>query len=381
MQPPAIDPIKERAFRHAEQLLGVGLLMLIVAGCFVILRPFLSVLLWSAILCYATWPGYEWMVRHLKRRNLAALVMTLVLVLLLALPTTLIWRTLAGGVEHLLAVVRRVGVEGLPPLPDWIASIPRFGDYITAAWSEMAQNTEQTTETLKELLMVSRRWLIRNSLHVGQGIAEMCLSVVIAFFFYRDGYQVARRVTDVTNRVMGAYTQHLITVVGSTIRAVVYGVLGTALAQGIVAAIGFRMAGIPAAYFWALLIALLAFLPIGPATVWVTATLWLLLQGSIGWAVFMFFWGFIGISGIDNVVRPMLISRNAKLSFLPVMLGVFGGLLAFGMIGLFLGPTLLAVGMSLAKEFAQSDRQQAAGPVPDSNPPVEREESYISDPN
>jgi predicted PurR-regulated permease PerM len=148
----------------------------------------------------------------------------------------------------------------------------------------------------------------------------------------------------------------LIALVGSTVRGVVYGVLGTALGQGIMAAIGFTIVGLPAPFFWALLVALLSFVPVGPPVIWCGATLWLVVQGDVGWAIFMAVWGLLGISGIDNILRPFLISRNAKLSFLPVMLGVLGGLLAFGLIGVFLGPTLLAVGMNMVKEFARGDR-------------------------
>jgi predicted PurR-regulated permease PerM len=352
-----IEPIKDRVFRHAEQMLGVGMLVLIVLGCIVVLRPFFSVILWSAILCYATWPACEWLVRHLNgRRGAAALAMTLLLVLLVALPVALVGYSLAGGVEHLLAVVRRINIEGIPTPPEWLISLPWVGERIESHWDELSLNAERTTELLRLALLHSRGWLLRNSLQVGQGILQVCLSVVVAFFFYRDGHQVARRVTEASNRIVGEYTPHLITLTGRTVRGVVYGLLGTALGQGIMAAIGFSITGVPAPFFWALVVALLSFLPFGPPIIWIGASCWLLVQGAIGPAVFMAVWGLIGISGIDNVLRPILISRNAKLSFLPVMLGVLGGLMAFGLIGVFLGPTLLAVGMNLAKEFGNGRR-------------------------
>jgi predicted PurR-regulated permease PerM len=352
-----MDPVKERAFRNAEQLLGVGMLVLTLLGCFVVLRPFVSVILWSAILCYATWPGCEWLARHLHgRRAPAAAIMTLALVILVALPITLVGSSLAASVEHLLNVVRRLNAEGLPTPPAWLTGLPWAGTYIDSNWADLALNADRTAAILKALLVHSQGWLIRNSLNVGQGIVQVFLSVVVAFFFYRDGHQVARRVTEITHRAVGEYTQHLIALVGSTVRGVVYGVLGTALGQGIMAAIGFTIVGLPAPFFWALLVALLSFVPVGPPVIWCGATLWLVVQGDVGWAIFMAVWGLLGISGIDNILRPFLISRNAKLSFLPVMLGVLGGLLAFGLIGVFLGPTLLAVGMNMVKEFARGDR-------------------------
>jgi predicted PurR-regulated permease PerM len=284
--------------------------------------------------------------------------MTLLLVLLIALPITLVGSSLASSLEYLLMEVRRINAEGLPTPPEWLATLPWVGDYVKAHWSDLALNADRTTDLLRQLLVFSRKSLIRNSLHVGQGIVQVFLSMVIAYFFYRDGHEVARRVTEASNRVVGEYTQHLIALVGNTVRGVVYGLLGTALGQGIMAAIGFSIVGLPAPFFWALLVVLLSFIPVGPPAIWIGATIWLLMQESFGWAVFMAVWGLVGISGIDNVLRPYLISRNAKLSFLPVMLGVLGGIAVFGLIGIFLGPTLLAVGMNMVKEFASRSSRE-----------------------
>jgi predicted PurR-regulated permease PerM len=360
-----MDPVKQRTFRHVEQLLGVGLLVLILAGCFVVLRPFISVILWATILCYATWPACEWLTQRLGgRRSLAALIMTALLVVLMALPVVLLGSSLASGIEHLARVVRRLRVEGLPDPPPWITRLPFAGDDLAERWADLARNADRTAALLNRLLSLFQGWLLRHGLHIGQGLTQVCLSVVVAFFFYRDGHVVARGVTNAAQRVVGEYTQHLIDVASKTVRGVVYGVLGTALAQGIMAAIGFSIADLPAPVFWALLVSLLSFLPVGPPLVWIGATVWLALQDSVGRAVFMAIWGLLGISGIDNIIRPFIISRNAKLSFLPVFLGVLGGVAAFGLIGIFIGPTLLAVGMSIAREFATAGRHAPAETPP-----------------
>lgn len=354
-----MDIVKERAFSYAEKIMGVGILGLILLGCFVVLRPFVSVVLWSAILCYATWPACEGLVSLFRgRRALAASVMTLALVLLVALPVALVGSSLASSVEHLLAAVRRFSAEGLPTPPAWLEQLPLIGDYISEHWLKLELNADRSTDLLKKLLTNSQGWLIRNSIHVAQGVLQVFLSVVVAFFFYRDGQNVAKNIAEASHRVFGEYTQRLIDVTSKTIRAVVYGVLVTALGQGIMAAIGFTIVGLPAPLFWALVVGILSFLPVGPPFVWIGATIWLAAQGSPGWAVFMVVWGVLGISGVDNILRPILISRTAKLSFLPVLLGVLGGVLAFGLIGVFLGPTLLAVGMSVVKEFAGGDHQK-----------------------
>ena len=140
---------------------------------------------------------------------------------------------------------------------------------------------------------------------------------------------------------------------GNTVRGVVYGILGTALVQAVLAGIGFLIAGVPGASVLALLTFFLSVLPVGPPLVWLPATLWLFHQGSTGWGVFMLIWG-VGVSSVDNFVKPWLISQGSEMPFLLIFFGVLGGALAFGFIGVFIGPTLLAVGYRLVEEWASS---------------------------
>jgi predicted PurR-regulated permease PerM len=209
----------------------------------------------------------------------------------------------------------------------------------------------------------SRGWMLARSLALGRGIFELTISVVISFFFYRDGPAVVARVSEGVRRITGDFSQHLVEVVGNTTKSVVYGLLGTAVAQGTMAGIGFRIAGIPGAFLWGLLTFFLSLFPAGPPLVWVPATLWLLFRDEVGWAVFMGLWGFFAISGIDNIVRPMLISRGTTLPFALTLLGVMGGVFAFGFIGVFLGPTVLAAGYSLLQEFLRQKRGGATEPA------------------
>jgi predicted PurR-regulated permease PerM len=152
-------------------------------------------------------------------------------------------------------------------------------------------------------------------------------------------------------RIGGERGKHLLTVAGNTIRGVVYGILGTALAQALLAGIGFLIAGVPGAAVLALLTFFLSVVPMGPPLVWIPAVIWLFHQGHTGWGIFMLFWG-VGVSSVDNVVKPWLISQGSDMPFLLIFFGVLGGALAFGFIGVFLGPTLLAVGYRLVTEWA-----------------------------
>jgi predicted PurR-regulated permease PerM len=240
--------------------------------------------------------------------------------------------------------------------PRWVVDFPWVGTLAERVWPDLAQNAGWMSETMKTAGLGVGKWLLAHSLDFGKGVLQLTLSVIIVFVFFRDGERVADRLAAGAQRIAGDVSQRLIAVAGNTIRSVVYGIIGTALAQAIMASIGFWVAGVPSPFLWGLLTLLVALIPGGPPFIWVPATLWLFGEGKVGWGVFMALWGFFGISGIDNLVRPYLISRGAKLPFIIVLLGVIGGVMTFGFVGLFLGPVLLAVGYSLAREFTTSGR-------------------------
>jgi predicted PurR-regulated permease PerM len=169
-------------------------------------------------------------------------------------------------------------------------------------------------------------------------------------------------VRNALNRIAGDLTERLLGIIGGTITGVVYGIVGTGLAQAVAALLGFWIAGVPGAIMLASLVFILSIIPAGPVLIWVGATVWLAYNDQPGWATFMVLWGFFVISGIDNIVKPLLISRGAAMPFVLVLLGVFGGVLAFGFVGIFLGPTLLAVGFNLVRRWTET-RAAATEPV------------------
>jgi predicted PurR-regulated permease PerM len=187
------------------------------------------------------------------------------------------------------------------------------------------------------------------------------LSIFIAFFLFRDGVSVAKRLNNVVERIGGERGEHLLIIAGKTVRGVVYGILGTALVQAVMAGIGFVIAGVPGAALLALLTFFSSVVPVvGTALTWLPAALWLFHQGSTGWGIFMLIWGLL-VANVDNVVKPWLISQGSDLPFILILFGVLGGALAFGFIGVFLGPTLLAVGFRLVEEWIATNRAAPAG--------------------
>jgi len=344
--------------KRIEQIAGIALIGAIVLGCGVVLRPFLSAILWAAILCFATWPLHELFLRWSHgRRNLTAGLMTAVLSLVLIIPFLVVGLTFTDSVRSGMEWLDVQREEGFSPPPAWVERIPLVGDRISSSWSDLAADPQPTISRWKPRLQAAGLWLLRHSLDLAHGVFELVLSVMIAFFFYRDGAGLVVRLREGIQKISGDYAQHLIYVVKTTVQSVVYGVIGTALAQGIISGIGFAVAGVPVPMLPALFTFFLSFIPFGPPIVWIGASLWLLAMGRTGWAIFMAAYGLLVISSVDNVLKPYIISRGSRLPFVVMFIGVLGGVAAFGFIGIFLGPTLLAVGFSLAQEILDQRRR------------------------
>jgi predicted PurR-regulated permease PerM len=358
-----MDSFKNR--QKIEQIAGIAFVSVIVLGCFVVLSSFGSSVLWAGVLCYATWPLYVRIERICRgHKSLAAGLMTAIITLVLVLPFVFVGLTFADNLASVAHRVAGYSDSGWPSAPAWLARIPLLGERLQDYWGGLVQNSDQVATLVSSWIEKARPWLLRKSLALGRGIFELVLSVLIAFFFYRDGPTVVARLAEGVKRITGDYSQRLIETVGSTVKSVVYGLLGTALAQGILAGIGFLIAGIPGAMLWAMVTFFIAVVPAGPPMIWIPATLWLLVRDRPGAAIFLFAWGLVAISGIDNIVRPVLISRGAQLPFAMILLGVLGGLTAFGFIGIFLGPVVLAAGYSLLKEFLRQRVGEVGPPEP-----------------
>ncbi|MCC7299796.1 MAG: AI-2E family transporter [Verrucomicrobia bacterium] len=343
-----------------EAVAAVTAVAVLAAGCLVVLRPFVSAILWASVLTYTTWPLMLKLEGWMKgRRTLAALIMTLLITLVMVLPFVLAGITLAGNMarfEELFGILQ----GGLPTeAPAWLQNLPWIGPAIKHSWPEIAKETGWLSEGIKSVGVGVGKWLLTHSIDFGKGILQLALSVVIVFVFYRDGERMTVRISAGAQRIAGDVSQRLLSVAGNTVRSVVYGIIGTALVQAIMAAFGFWIAGVPSPFLLGLLTFLLALIPGGTPFVWIPASIWLFYTGHAGWGVFLAVWGFFVISGIDNLVRPYLISRGSNLPFIVVLLGAIGGVITFGFIGLFLGPVLLSVGYALMREYTASHKLEA----------------------
>lgn len=350
--------------KRLEMMAAVTLLSLLVIGTILVLRPFIVSLLLAAVLAYASWPVYEWLLARLRNRpGAAATAMTLLLLLTLVTPFAIMGVSLADNAVELLRLLRETLNRPLPPPPDWLQNVPLAGGYLQGKWLGVMQEDEGALLTqVRGLLqrLPLRAWAIDAGAALGQGVVLISFSVLICFFFYRDGPAITTRMQAVMERLTGHRARNLIEVTAGTVSRVVNGILGTALAQSVLALTGFWIAGVPGAMLLGLLTFFLSILPMGPPLVWLPAAAWLYFQGDITMAIFLGLWGLLVISSIDNIVKPYLISRGGALPLLLVFMGVLGGLLAFGFIGVFLGPVILAVTYALLTEWLNP--KQAAQP-------------------
>lgn len=340
--------------QRIEQYVRVAAMALLVLGCVLVLRPFIGAILFAAVLCMSTWPAYTWLRDRWGGRNsLAALAIVLALVVALALPVALAAQSLIVHSPGVVEAVKsffdnRSNLE----LPGFIQNLPLVGSWLTEYSALLLQSREELVALARRLADPAKAMFIGLGGAVGEGLIQILIALFVAFFFYRDGDRVRRLLDEGMARLAGAdHGRALLGTAQGAVRGVVYGLLGTALAQAAVALVGFLIAGVPGAMLLAALTFVLSLIPMGPVLIWGGAAAWLYAQDQTGWAIFMVIYGAAVISSVDNFIKPILMSRAGNLSMLLVVLGVFGGAIAFGFIGLFVGPALLAVGWNVTKKW------------------------------
>jgi predicted PurR-regulated permease PerM len=345
----------------AERVLMGLLLGGIAIGCVIVLYPFVSSLLWAAILVFTTWPLCEWLRLRLRLRpSIAAGAMVALTAVVLVLPLALAAPSGADDVAHLRHVIESSLRAGLPDAPTWVFDIPLLGPTVGGLWNRWAADVTEMLEAFRPYFGIILEGGLGLLLGIANGVLLFVLSLFIAFFFYVYGEPIADRMRLLLQRIAGSQADRLILVTGATVRGVVYGILGTAIVQGILTAFGLWLSGVPRPVLLGAVAGLLSVLPIGAPIVWIPASLWLMSTGHLGWGIFLATYGIVAVSGADSVIRPWFISRGAQLPFLLTVLGVLGGALAFGLLGIFLGPVLLGVGYTLMNEWARAAEPAAA---------------------
>ncbi|MEJ8858106.1 AI-2E family transporter YdiK [Variovorax robiniae] len=340
MQEPRVD--------LAKLTFGVLTIVLLILSSLWILRPFLGATIWAAMLVVATWPALLWFEARLwNRRGPAVLVMVLILLLLFVLPLTMAITTIAANADDVIAWVKELTREGPLLLPDWVAQLPFVGPKLATAWNELVASGVSGVEA--KVTPYARQvtsWLVSQLGVVGALSVQFVLTVAIAGVMYAGGEEAANWMRRFGRRLGGVRGEDAIVLAGKAIRGVAMGVGVTAIVQAVIGGIGLAIAGIPFASLLTAVMFMLCIVQVGPTLVLAPATIWMFWNGSTGWGIFLAVWTLV-VGTMDNFIRPMLIKRGADLPLLLIFAGVIGGLLGFGLVGIFVGPVILAVAYTL----------------------------------
>ncbi len=352
---------------RASRLIGMVALAGLGAASLLVLRPFISSLLWAVILVFSTWPIFIFVRQKLRTTSgIAAALMVAALFVLIGLPIVLAAPTSREEIEALRASLEGLITEGLPGLGRWLSGLPVVGPWIHGWIGDAEFDLLGLAGLLRPYAGTLTQQAVSILLAVLSGLAELLLAILLAFFFYRDGPAMARRAGALMQRLGGATGTRMMLLAADVTRGVVWGLVGTAVAQGILAGVGLAIAGVPQAVLLGVVTGVISIFPVGAPLIWIPSSLWLLTQGQTGWGIFMAVYGALVISSVDNIIRPWAIARGANLPLLLTLMGALGGVLAFGFLGLFLGPVVLAVGYTLVLEFAGGPAEAEA---PTSSPP------------
>jgi predicted PurR-regulated permease PerM len=345
-----------------RQVFALILLGVIVGLGLFVVRPFLVPLAWAAILAYVTGPSYRRILRLSGNRpSLAATVATLLLIIVLVVPVSFLLIRLQDELADAYRELSTRFAEKPFVLPDAITRIPVIGPALNEALTDVWNGPELRKQQVSEWLEPWIRELAGIVGKIGRSVAQLAVTAVALFFFYRDGDEVLEQVRKGLRKVVGDPAEHYFKAVGDTTRAVVSGLIVSALAQGFIAGVGYAIIGVGTPILLGALTALTALVPfIGTVAVWGPIGVWLLLSDQIGAGLALLAWGALIVNPTDNILKPLLISNATDIPLVMVLFGVMGGLLAFGLIGLFLGPLILAVLLAIWREWLEEDRPAGA---------------------
>jgi predicted PurR-regulated permease PerM len=334
---------------------GLGL----AAAALIVLQPFLIPLAWAAIAAYTTWPLYVWVSGWTRRPRLAAAVLTAAVAFGLGVPLGWVLATVANEASHLVLLLQE-SASGELSLPAWIASRSWLREPIEQLRATWLVDSHALRDLVTRNLSQVSSQLISLAGGLARNLLQLAITLMALFVLYLDGERVLVQARRLAGIFFPAAPADFVDDIGAVVRAVVFGLLGTALAQGAIAAIGFAIFGVPSPVLLGMVTALASFLPFGPTLVWLAAVVGLVLAGQTGSAIGMAVWGALLVSTVDNVLRPLLISGPTQIPFLLVLFGVLGGLSTLGMLGLFVGPVVLSVAFALLAEFGKRAPTSAA---------------------
>jgi predicted PurR-regulated permease PerM len=340
----------------ARITLAVLFIAALIGASLWILRPFLPAVIWATTLVIATWPIMRRVQDRLwNSRALAVTIMTLVLLLVFVVPFWLAIGTIVQNSGQIVGWAESIASLGLPPPPSWLGDLPLVGARAARAWQDIADiGVRELLQKARPYAGTMTQWFISAVGGFGMVLVQFLLTVAVSAIMYAKGERAAARVIGFGVRLAGERGEQSVRLAAQAIRGVALGVVVTALIQSAIGAFGLVVAGVPFASVLCALMFMLCIAQIGPALVLLPAVIWMFASDDLGWAIFLLVCSVLA-TGIDNFIRPILIRKGADLPLLLILAGVIGGLMAFGLIGIFLGPTVLAVGYTLLGAWIDED--------------------------
>ncbi len=324
--------------------LGVLFIGALIAAAFWILRPFIGATIWATMLVVATWPVMKWFEARLwGRRSLAVLVMTLLMLMLFMVPLMVAIVTVVGHSDEIISRAKSFTAEQIPHPPQWVSGVPLVGEKIAQVWEQaISGGPSEMVARLTPYADDIAKWFVSQAGSLGSIFLQFLLTVIVSALMYAGGESAALAVHRFGRRLAGVAGDNVVTLAGQAIRAVALGVGVTALVQSGLGGIALAIAGVPFAGLLAAVMLLLCIAQLGPGLVMFPAVAWLYWTDQTGWGTFLLVCSIVVVT-MDNFLRPALIKRGADLPILLIFAGVIGGLLAFGLVGIFVGPVMLAV--------------------------------------
>lgn len=329
-----------------EAAIRIGILVLLAGWCFKIVEPFVIAIIWGIIIAVAIYPLFRKLQHALgDRRKLAATVITLLALAIIIVPTVMLAGSLVESTEALTTGLRE-GTLKVPPPNESVADWPFVGEHTFKIWLLASTNLEAALEQMSPQIKVVGGWLLETAAGAGAGILQFIISIIIAGVLLATA-QGGRGVTvSLTSRLAGHKGPEFADIAGATVRSVAQGVLGVALIQALAAGIGMLAIGVPGAGLWALLVLLLAVMQLPPLLILGPVAIYVFSAYDTVPAVLFLIWALI-VSVSDSFLKPMFLGRGVDVPMLVILLGAIGGMIMSGIIGLFVGAVVLALGYKL----------------------------------
>ena len=343
--------------------LAVLFIGVLITACFWVLRPFLTSILWATTIVIATWPILLWFQKRLSdSRRLATAVMTVLILMVVILPFLLAVATIIGKSDDIASRVKELAAFRPPPPPEWVGKIPLAGRRIATGWQHFTGlSPEELTAELTPYARQAVAWFVTQAGSLAMVVLEFFLMLIISAILYANGEIAAAGVCRFARRLAGRDGEEAVVLAAKAVRGVALGIVITAIIQSAIGGIGLAVTGVPTASWLTAVMFILCLAQIGPSVVLIPAMIWLYWAHGALWGTVLLVFAVPAMT-IDSFIRPVLVKKGADLPLVLITAGVIGGLIAFGIIGLFIGPVVLAVTYTLLKAWVSGgDQAEAIG--------------------